>query len=121
MTPIQYPDDLPCPIEAKYIPGQTFIRSQFEFDIRERPVCTKQYQAEYAFFIEDNATMKKFRDFYYKQLLRGVRTFSATWRVEESDITKEFRFAAPYTPTMLGNSQYKITAVFDLITPIESL
>ena len=120
---VVYPSTLPCPLLEghSYRAGDTFLRSQFDYDIRERPTCTKQYEVGFTFLIEGAATMKAFRDFYYVDCLRGTKIFTADWKIEESEVVKEFRFAAPYTVVALGNNNYKVTAVFDMITNIETL
>ncbi len=118
---ITYPSTLPCPIAADFSPGDTFIRSTFDFSIRERPICTRQYEAKYTFLIEGAAQMKAFRDFYYITTLRGTLPFTADFRVEDNITDKDFRFAAMYKPVYLGNNNYEVIAVFDMLTPIETL
>ena len=121
MAAIVYPAGLPCPIAAEFIPGETFIRSTFDFDIRERPICTKKYEAKYDFLLEGDAQMKAFREFYYTTTLKGTKLFKANWRVEDNTLDKEFRFSATYKPTYLGNNNYMVTAIFDVMTNIETL
>ncbi len=121
MATITYPATLPCPIMGDFSPGDTFIRSQFDYGINERPVCTKQYEAKYTFLLEGAVQMKAFRDFYYTTTLRGTLPFTADWRVEENITDKDFRFAAVYKPVFIGNDNYEVIAVFDVMTPIENL
>ncbi len=118
---IAYPATLPCPIAGDYSPGDTFIRSQFDFDVRERPICTRQYEAKYTFLIESAAQMAAFREFYYTTTLRGTLPFTADWRVEDNIADKDFRFAAVYKPVFIGNDNYEVIAVFDVMTLIETL
>ncbi len=202
---IRYPSTLPCPLVegSEFSPGETFIRSQFDYDIRQRPVCTKQYQVKFTFLFDSSryeegplntadtyyengggaysvrwsgavypgnhnpipvnqwhvmpayhaaydyefrvqeanpiqgikyaverrlalptSLIKQFREFYYTTLNRGVLPFEADWNIEgvyKDGVRKEFRFASMYKPEALGNGQWKVTAIFDLLTPIESL
>ena len=122
-TTIDYPTTLPCALLAgnKMQGGRTFLRSEFDSNIRQRKQYCSQYEVGYTFFIESKAQMLLWRDFYYTTLDNGVKSFNSDFEVEGSVIQKEFRFASTYTATALGEGRYSITAIFDLLTPIQSL
>ena len=120
---ITYPSTLPCAqLQGnKMQGGRTFLRSEFDSNIRQRKQYCSQYEVQYSFFIESKAQMIEFKNFYYTTLDNGVKKFNADWEIEGSDIMKEFRFSKTYQATAIGEGQYAVTAIFDMLTPIKSL
>ena len=122
-TNINYPIDLPCPRLSgnTNIPGNTFIRSQFDYGIRQRKQYCSQYGVGFTFIAKSQIQMKAFKDFYYITLNNGVDSFLADWQIQGIDGTKEFRFSDVYDVTALGSNKFSISASFDMITKIKDL
>ncbi len=122
-TNINYPVNLPCPLLSgnTHQPGNTFIRSEFDYAIRQRKQYCAQYSVGFSFIAESQIQMKAFKDFYYTTLNNGVDSFLADWQVEGIDGIKEFRFSANYNPVSLGANKFRISASFDMITKIKDL
>ena len=123
-TNINYPAvNLPCPLLSgnTYQPGTTFIRSEFDYAIRQRKQYCAQYSVGFSFVIKSQLQMEIFKDFFYNTLNYGVNSFLADWEIEGMDGIKEFRFSSVYSTVSLGASKYRITASFDMLTKIKDL
>ena len=122
-TSIDYPTDLPCPATAGNVMtgGKTFDRSTFDYNTRQRETYTSDYILSFAFVARAATEMEDFRDFYYNTLTKGVLSFNATWEVEGSTVSKEFRFAERYTSSSISGGQYRIQCSFEMLTPIDDL
>ena len=122
-TSYNYPAELPCPSLAgnTYSPGDTFIRSEFDYAIRQRKQYCGQYGVGFTFILQSRLLMQAFNSFYYNELNSGVRSFNADWEVEGFDGAKEFRFSSVYQTTALGAGKYQVVASFDLLTSIKDL
>ena len=117
-----YPTTLPCPsLPAAQGSGESFLRTEFEFDTRQRGIPFASYTLEAIFFCTSDAQMAAFRSFFHTGLLSGSRPFDADWVIEGSFIMKQFRFSQPYKVAPQGEGQYTIKAVFDMLTPIKDL
>ncbi len=122
-TNIDYPSYLPCARLSgnTHIPGDTFIRSQFDYGIRQRKKYCSQYGVGFTFIAKSQGQMKSFSHFYYTTLNDGVNSFLADWQIEGIDGTKEFRFSSVYNVTALGANKFSISASFDMITKMKDL
>jgi len=122
-TTIIYPAALPCPVTAgNDMPGgQTFDRTEFDYDTRQRARYCSSYMVKFSFVCRDKAQMKAFKDFYYITLGLGAQSFLASWEVEGDVTEKEFRFSARYRPKSLGAGYYSISGEFEMLTPIKDL
>ncbi len=119
---IRYPSTLPCPtVKAGMAGGPTFVRAEFDFDIRQRAIPSSTYTYEVVFMMKTREQMKEFKDFYHKELFSGVEVFIADWEIEGSLSDKKFRFAATYKTTPLGSGLYSVGASFDMITNIKDI
>jgi len=98
-----YPATLPCPSLSgnTYSPGSTFIRSEFDYAIRQRKQYYGQYGVGFTFVLESQIKMQAFKDFFYNTLNYGVNSFFADWEVEGMDGVKEFRFSSNYNSVAL--------------------
>lgn len=123
MATIDYPSTLPSPQLAgnSMTAGSTFKTSEFDFAVRNRKSYCSAYYVSFNFVATSDAQMKLFKDFYYTTLNKGVATFNADWTVEGDSTTKEFRFADVYSASGFGNSNYNITATFQMMTRIADL
>jgi len=122
-TSIDYPAELPCPITEgnRMNGGSTFYRSKFDFATRQRPGIDEDYILSFNFVAPTKEKMVAFKTFYYTTLNSGALSFNATWEVEGSVVSKEFRFSKRYSSSSMGAGLYSIAAEFELMTPIEDL
>ncbi len=118
-----YSPSLPCPLLSGNTMqgGNTFIRSEFDYAIRQRKQYCPNYSVGFSFIMESKLQMKEWKDFYYTILNNGVDTFGAEWEVEGIEGWKEFRFNNIYSTVALGNNIYQVSAGFDMITKIKDI
>ncbi len=119
---IAYPTTLPCPtVRATQKGGDTFIRSEFGFSMRQRALPTSTYTLSAMIFITSKEQMHEFKDFYHKSLVGGVRKFTADWDIEGSSVDKTFRFSEIYEVLPRGAGLYEVSAKFDMLTNIKDI
>ncbi len=117
-----YPTTLPCPsLPATQSGASPFLRTDFEFAIRQRGLPFSGYTLEAVFLCNSDAQMAEFRRFFYTDLIDGTKRFDADWIIEGSTALKQFRFSAPYKTTPLGSGSYSVKASFDMLTPIKDI
>ena len=118
-----YPTDLPCPILEGSTAGasQTVEREEFEFKTRQRALPSSKYAFKADFQCKTSTQMKSFRTFFFTSLDNGALPFQANWDVEGDTSLKDFRFSGPYSVKLLSGTQYRLTASFDMLTPIKDL
>ena len=120
---INYPATLPSPLLSGNASqgGDTFIRSKFDYNTRQRATFCGDYSVKFSFVAETSIAMKAFKDFYYSILFNGQKSFFADWEVEGISGVKEFRFLKTYSVSGLGVGVYSISADFEMITKISDL
>ncbi len=94
-TNINYPAvNLPCPLLSgnTYQPGTTFIRSEFDYAIRQRKQYCAQYSVGFSFVVKSQIQMGAFKDFFYNTLNYGVNSFLADWEIEGMDGIRNLDF-----------------------------
>ena len=111
-----WPSGLPCPlITATSNQGASFIRSEFDFDTRQRKTNCAKPQFSVSFNM-DQAQYDTFLSFYEDDLFQGSREFEAAWIVHGIvSSEKVIRFITPFQLTELKGGLYKISSNCELL------
>ncbi len=112
-----FPIDLPCNLMAanKGAAGNAFIRSEFDYDPRQRKVKCGKPTFSVA-FVMTLAQYTTFLAFWDNDINEGAKEFSADWSVYGIvSAGKVVRFTAPFTMGESGNGYYSVAGTCELL------
>ena len=112
-----YPSTLPCPLltSGNSSEKQSFIRSQFDFDVRQRRV--PRGKPTQSFIISVHHSLLDEWVTFWESVNFGNDPFEYSFMAHGSDnIDKVIRFIEPYKLTAVGANVYSISASIEILS-----
>ena len=114
---IAYPSSLPCPLlsSGSSIEQQAFIRTQFDFGIRQTRI-PRGYKSQSFSIVLPFYLLDEFKAFWLS-INYGADPFEFDYLVHGSDnITKVVRFITTYSMKALGNNMFSISSSLEVLS-----
>lgn len=111
-----YPTTLKCPLlsNAASKEGESFIRSSFEYDPRQRQTTIGKPTAGFSMNV-DQTQFDIFKAFWNDEIYRGTREFSVDWTTHGAIGQKIVRFMVPYTVKPAKSGLYNVSCQIEIL------